>query len=139
MVTLLTSDQQHPLAFAEGLLIGKSGSFPHIHALGKLGPLFDDLFDGPRANGDPAWIGASLNVEDFCSHVPGTKNPKIYAEPFWGPGNEGVMASFCVTDIGRPVLMSLVAFAGPRPTDPPDNISAKVVAVKNARQRVIDL
>lgn len=139
MSTMSTSDPQHPLAFDEGVAIGKAGSYAHVNALSKLARLFEALFDGPRAKGDPAWVGASLEVDDFCSRVPGTKDPAIYAEPFWGPGNEGVTASFCVTAAGRPVLMSLVAFAGPRASDPADNIAAKVVAIRNARRRAADL
>lgn len=137
MAKLPPEAQVHPDARQEALMI--AGSTPHLHALTQLAPLYEALFDGRDAQGRQTWLGASLQVDDFCSHVPGTKAPKIYAEPFWGSPTAGIVVSFCVTDTGRPVLMSVVAFNGPRATDPADEITAKVKAVADARRRSGDL
>lgn len=114
-------------------------STPHLHALTQFGVPYDALFDGVDAQGRRTWLGASQTVDDFCSHVPGTSTPKIYAETFWGSPTEGIVVSLCVTDTGRPVLMSVVPFNGPRPTDPADEIAAKVRAVADARRLSSDL
>jgi len=75
-------------------------STPHLHALTRFGVPYDALFDGVDAQGRRTWIGASQKVDDFCSHVPGTKAPKIYAETFWGSPVEGIVVSLCVLDTG---------------------------------------
>ena len=137
MAKLPADAQHHPYALQEGLLIARSA--PHLNALSQLAPLFEALFDGTDPQGRPSWHGASLRVDEFCGHVAGTDHPKIYTEPFWGSPSEGVVAAFCVTDAGRPVLMSLVPFQGPRLTDPADEIGAKLRAVDDARRLCRDL
>jgi hypothetical protein len=127
---------QHPAAWQECLVVAGSGSLEHVHAMTAFSAAFDSLFDGP---GVPGWSGASARLEDFCFHVPGAANPGFFVEPFWGNGNEGVMAAFCETSSGRPVLMSVVPFRGPRGSDPADEIAAKVVALRNAKARAVDL
>lgn len=137
MAKLPLDAQHHPYALQEALVIATSA--PHLHALTLFGPPYDALFDGVDAQGRKTWLGATQSVDDFCGHVAGTKGPKIYAEPFWGSPAEGIVVSFCVTDSGRPVLMSIVPFNGPRPTDPADEIAAKVQAVADARRLSVDL
>lgn len=137
MATLSLDAQHHPYALQEALVIARSTA--HLHALTQLGPLYDKLFDGVDLQGRQTWVGASGQVDSFCSHVPGTTGPKIYAEPFWGSPTAGIVVSFCVMDSGRPVLMSVVPFNGPRSKDPADEIAAKVKAVADARRLSAEL
>ena len=100
--------QHHPEAFEEAVAIARAGSYAHLNAVTQIGPLFDARFDGVDAQGRSTWVGASLRVEDFCSHVPGTSRPRLYAETFWGSDDQGVVPSFAVLDSGRPVLLAVV-------------------------------
>lgn len=132
--------QQHPDAWAEAVAIAEAGSYEHLNALAQFGRLFDRLFDAIDGDGAQTWLGASLTVSEFCRKVPGTSNPAIHAETFWGPGGEmGVVPSFAVLASGRPVLMAVVAFNGPRGTDAVDENVAKVLAVQRAESRSQDL
>lgn len=136
---LRADEQQHPQAFRECMEIAddvrRFNSLEHGHALSSLGAAFDSLFSGPGKS----WAGARARLGDFCSHVPGTSNPRFFLEPFYGNGNEGVVAAFCETAAGRPVLLSVVAFIGPGPSDAPNSASARVLALRRARQRARDL
>jgi hypothetical protein len=130
------SANEHPVARQECLAVAASQSLEHVHAMSAFSVAFDSLFDGPTA---PDWLGASARLTDFCFHVPGTANPGFYVEPFWGSGDEGVMAAFCETASGRPVLLALVPFRGPAPSDPADEIAAKVLALRRAKARAVDV
>lgn len=136
---LNANDQHHPEALQECLEIADAvrnfNSIEHGHALSSLGAAFDSLFSGPGMS----WLGARATLGDLCSHVPGTSNPKLFLEPFYGNGNEGVVAAFCETATGRPVLLSVVAFSGPKPTDAPNRATALVLALRHARRRVADV
>lgn len=124
--------QQHPDAFADcrtiAAAIARVKAVEHGHAMAALMATFDRLFATPAAV-----------LQDFCSHVPGTVNPKFFLEPFYGGGDEGVMAAFAETAAGRPVLLSVVPFKGPQPGDPPTRAAARVLALRAARRRARDL
>lgn len=127
---------QHPLAWQECLAIAGSGYLKHVHAMSAFSVAFDSLFNGP---GNTPWAGATARLQDFCTLVPGTFDPRYFEEPFWGGRSTGVVAAFCELTSGRPVLMSVVPFNGPSASDPVDEVVAKFVALRNARARSVDL
>lgn len=130
-----TTAREHPDVWTDLMAIS-AVSLEHTIALTKLAVVADSLFDGP---GVPLWVGATTRLIDVCARIPGQVDPTYYSEPFWGIGDRGVVAAFCETAIGRPVLMALVPFNGPGPSDPADEVAAKLEALRRARSRKKDL
>ena len=131
-MTLSPRDQHHPNALRDCQGIASAvrsfNAIEHGHALASLAAAFDRLFTTP-----------GVALKDFCTHVPGSSDPKFFLEPFYGGGDEGVVAAFAETAQGRPVLLSVVSFKGPGPGATSTRAAAKVMAMRAARRRARDL
>lgn len=131
-MALSPQDQHHPEALrdCQGIAdaVRRFNAIEHGHALASLAAAFDRLFTTP-----------GVRLQDFCAHVPGTADPKFFLEPFYGSGDEGVVAAFAETASGRPVLLAVVAFRGPGPAAPATRAAARVMAMRAARRRARDL
>jgi hypothetical protein len=131
---LPTDALEHPEAIAEGIAIARSGSPPHVIALGELVRVVDFLFEGP---GDPPYVGARRRIEEVFYEAPPQATFECSCGGLWGSDEAGVIAVICAKG-DRPVLMSVVAVALPGP-DSLFESAAERRALALALQRANDL
>ena len=126
---------EHPDALTEGLDIARSGSVPHLRALGELSRVLDWLFDGP---GNPPYLGASRRIEAVFYECPPYGEVRVFLRWFWGDGGAGVVAVVCLKG-SRPVLMSVVAIDLPGAAGRIEEGEAESLALNSAHSRSSDI